>query len=172
MDLSFETTQTEQQRGRRHQVARPPPGRATPPLHLLVHHQPSIKGPRRSPWPKNPLYKGPRRVSWKRRRVYQKHRIQPEPATIGGELSSIAAQGEISTPPRSRTSSPWWEGSSPPLDYGFVEVAWWISLLFFIVLDPHELPKMIVDIFVIPLWWISFLWVDILDLNPLLFEMY
>ena len=76
-------------------------------------------------------------------------KIQPEPATIGGELSSIAAQGEISTPPRSRTSSPWWGGSSPPLDYGFVVVAWCISLLFFIVLDPHELPIMIVDIFVI-----------------------
>jgi hypothetical protein len=76
-------------------------------------------------------------------------KIKSELATIGGELTSNAAQGEISTPPRSRTSSPWWGGSSPPLYYGFVEVAWCISLLIFIVLDPYELPIMIVDIFVI-----------------------
>ena len=39
-------------------------------------------------------------------RISRNTEILPEPATIGGELSSIAAKGEISTPPRSRTSSP------------------------------------------------------------------
>jgi hypothetical protein len=40
------------------------------------------------------------------------------------------------------------------LDYGFVEVAICISLLFFIVLAPYELHNMIMAIFVSLLWWI------------------
>ena len=58
----------------------------------------SSKSSRRFPWPKNPIYKGPRCVSSRRRRVDQKHHIQPNSATIGGELSSGAATGQMSYP--------------------------------------------------------------------------
>jgi hypothetical protein len=60
--------------------------------------------------------------------------------------------------PMTLPSSPWWRGSSPPLDYGFVAVSICISLLFFFVLAPYELHNMIMAIFVSLLWWI-FLWV-------------
>jgi hypothetical protein len=36
------------------------------------------------------------------------------------------------TSPTSPTLPPWWRGSSPPLEYGFVAVAWSISLLCYI----------------------------------------
>jgi hypothetical protein len=58
--------------------------------------------------------------------------------------------------------APWWRGSSS-LDYGIVEVTciklslvlWW--------LESHELPIMIVNIFVLSLWWIFCLWDDLWD---------
>jgi hypothetical protein len=63
----------------------------------------------------------------------------------------LVAPSTPSTPSPSKT---WWRGSSLSLDYGIVEVTcinlslllWW--------LESHELPIMIVTIFVLPLWWI------------------
>ena len=62
--------------------------------------------------------------------------------------------------PTTYPSTPWWRGSSPPLDYGFVEVTY-VSLLSHVLhyLVPCELPNIITVIYVIPMWWI-FLRVD------------
>ena len=46
MDLSFETAQTETRRGKETRWGAHPPGRATQPLGLLEHFQPSIKASR------------------------------------------------------------------------------------------------------------------------------
>jgi hypothetical protein len=83
---------------------------------------------------------------------------KPGRSKIGGENSSGALPVWSPSPPMTLPSSPWWRGSSLPLDYGFVAVAICISLLFFIVLVPYELHNMIMAIFVSLLWWI-FLWV-------------
>jgi hypothetical protein len=55
-----------------------------------------------------------------------------------------------STPLAPSPSTPWWRGSSLPLDYGIAEVTC-IKLPFMLCwLESHELPVMIVTIFVLP----------------------
>jgi hypothetical protein len=46
---------------------------------------------------------------------------------IGEENSSGVLPVWSPSPPTTQPSSPWWRGSSPPLDYGFVAVAICIS---------------------------------------------
>jgi hypothetical protein len=64
------------------------------------------------------------------------------------------AAGVISIPSNDSTFITMMKRGSPPLDYGFVAVANYISLLFFIILVPYELQNMIMAIFVSLLWWI------------------
>jgi hypothetical protein len=106
-------------------------------------------------WPKTIYKKGPPYGSWKG--ALPKHRNtkhKPARSKIGGEISGGALPVWSPSLPTTLPSSPWWRGSSPPLDYGFVAVAICISLLFFIVLAPYELHNMIMAIFVSLLWWI------------------
>jgi hypothetical protein len=58
------------------------------------------------------------------------------------------------TPSVSSTSFPWWRGGSLPLGYGFLEVAWSISLYVLHCFRTTWDAYMIVVIVVIPLWWI------------------
>jgi hypothetical protein len=109
-------------------------------------------------WPKT-IYKKDPSVGRKRER---RQNIETRNRSLGDQR----LEGETPTghcrcdlhPLQRLHLSPWWRGSSPPLDYGFVAVAICISLLFFIVLAPYELYNMIMAIFVSLLWWI-FLWV-------------
>lgn len=109
-------------------------GRATPSLLAVDHPNRLILSQTDVFWPKNHYIYDLRGFSrggrhrntetWKRR--LQQRRLEgetpPELPTEGSPPS-----------PTSSSSSPWSRGSSPPLDYGFVAVAWSISLMFFIV---------------------------------------
>jgi hypothetical protein len=110
-------------------------------------------------WPKTIYKKGP--PCGLRKRAPPKHRNtkqKPGRSKIGGENSGGALPVWSPSLPMTLPSSPWWRGSSPPLDYGFVAVANYISLLLFIVLAPYKLHNIIMAIFISLLWWI-FLWV-------------
>ena len=69
------------------------------------HRNRLVKAPEGSLDPKTPYIKVSEASREEGSRRSRNTEILPEPATIGGGLSSIAAQGEISTPPRSGTSS-------------------------------------------------------------------
>jgi hypothetical protein len=64
------------------------------------------------------------------------------------------------------------EGVVHPLDYGIVEVTHTKLSLVLCWLESHEMPIMIVTIFVLPLWWILCLWDDLWDAKMLMFSMY
>jgi hypothetical protein len=98
----------------------------------------------------------PLRVTKESTAETQKH--EPGRSKIGGKNSGGELLVWSPSPLMTLPSSPWWRGSIPPLDYGFVAVANCISIFFFIVLAPYELHNMIMAIFVSLLWWI-FLWV-------------
>ena len=151
----------------------PPPGRVEHPLGRLGRPIASILSPTDFPWPKNAYIKTPSTATWRgvtenhhrRKQLKTESRLEGEPLP---ELPPVAPPPSPTTP----APSPWWRGSSPPLDYGFVEVAWSKSLLFFIVLEPYELPYMIMAIFcntyVVDLY--SMIWS--MRLEPILYEMY
>ena len=103
---SFEITQTEsrrrkEDRWRAHHLG-------APPMLFSPSEHPSrpVKAPEGSLDLKTPYIKVSDASREEAARRSRNTEILSEPATIGGELSSIAAQGEISTPPRLRTSSP------------------------------------------------------------------
>lgn len=86
--------------------------------------------------PKNDYIYGPeefsggehhRKTETPKRRLLQRR--------LEGETPSGSPPEGSPPSPTSSSSSPWPRGSSPPLDYGFVAVAWSISLMFFIVLS-------------------------------------
>jgi hypothetical protein len=76
-------------------------------------------------WPKNiNIYDLPRVPS---RRGTKKHRntiTEVETAKIGGETPPEPPSEGCTPSPTSSISLPWWRGSNPPLDYGFVAVSW------------------------------------------------
>jgi hypothetical protein len=77
-----------------------------------------------------------------------------------------------SSPPlTSSPSSPWWSWSSLYLDYEIVEVTYINISLVIHWVESHELPMMIVTIFILPLWWI-FCWDDLWDVKWYLFLVY
>ena len=103
---SFETRQIESRRRKEDRWCAHPLG--APPMLFSPSEHPSrpVKAPEGSLDLKPPYIKVSDASREEAARRSRNIEILPEPATIGGELSSIAAQGDISTPPRSRTSSP------------------------------------------------------------------
>ena len=53
---------------------------------------------------------------------------EAEPGRLEGETPPESSLVASPPSPTSSSTSPWWRGDSPPLDYGFVAVAWSISL--------------------------------------------
>jgi hypothetical protein len=132
-----------------------------PTILALGAPQPSIFSPPPSSWPKNAYKKGPMAFRETSAAISQKHETKTwsyrlEEGNSGGALPAWSPSSPSTSPP-----SPWWRGSSPPLDYGFVEVTY-VSLLSLELHKwvPYELLNMITVIFVLPMWWI-FLWVNI-----------
>ena len=96
--LSFEITQTESRR-RKEQGWHAPIPWARPVLFCLSGHRSRpVKAPEGSRDLKTPYIKVPEAYREGAARRSRNTEIQPEPATIGGELSSEAATGEISYP--------------------------------------------------------------------------
>jgi hypothetical protein len=82
-----------------------------------------------SAWPKNTYRNTPEAFSQGGSRETWNHETEAIPAKIGGGIADGVAPVAFPTSP---TPPPWWRGSSPPLNYGFVAVAWSISLLCYV----------------------------------------
>jgi hypothetical protein len=78
---------------------------------------------------KKPLYKdSPRRSHEEAAEKHETTKQRMNLRRLEGE--TLLEPSPIASPisPTLPTPLPWWRGSSPPLDYGFVTVAWFISL--------------------------------------------
>jgi hypothetical protein len=109
----------------------PRPGRATLSHLFLERPMPTVLISYWQAWPKNPYIKTRQGVSWFGGGETRNYETKAEPDWRGEMLpgpSPIASP----TSPTSPTPPPWWRGSSPPLDYRFVAVAWSFSLLCYV----------------------------------------
>jgi hypothetical protein len=83
---------------------------------------------------------------------HKRHETNLKTTGIGGDTLPELLLVAPSTPSTPSPSTTWWRGSSSPLDYGFMEVNCIKLYLVLHRLESHELPIMIVTIFVSPLW--------------------
>ena len=107
------------------------PGVAAPPM--LVSSSSILSRPSSTLTPrldlKMPIKRSPDAISERGEREHRNTETEPEPAKIGGGNAAGAIPVGSPSSPTSPSPSPWWRGSSPPLDYGFVAVAWSLSLV-------------------------------------------
>ena len=107
--------------------------RATHACFLLERRLPSVLISDRRVWPKTDYIYDPRGVlamegGGNRETMKQSQNQRRLERETLPESSPIASPPS----PTSSTPPPWWRGSSPPLDYGFVAVAWSTSLLYYV----------------------------------------
>ena len=74
---------------------------------------------------------------------HRNHETETWSCRLEGENSGGALPGWSPSSPTTSPPSPWWRGSSPPLDYGFVEVTYvsllsWASLISTVWAAEHD----------------------------------
>ena len=74
------------------------------------------------------INKAPSRSREQAERKHRNTETEAEPGRLEGETPPESSPVASPPSPTSSSASPWWRGSSPPLDYGFVAVAWSLSL--------------------------------------------
>jgi len=95
----------------------------------------------------------------------QKHRnteTEIRSCRLEGENSGGALPERSPPPPTTSPSTPWWRGSSPPLDYGFVEVTYvsllsWASLISTVWAAEHDYGHLC-NTFVVDLYELIYVW--------------
>jgi hypothetical protein len=101
------------------------------------------------------------------------HNMDLQTARIEGDLLPEPLPEPLLVAPSSPSpSGPCWRGSSSSLYYEIVKVTCIILSLVLHKLESHQLPIMIVTIFMLPLWWIFCLWDDLRDTNIFLTFIY
>ena len=97
--------------------------RGTPTL-ALGAPLPSIFPPPTPFWPKNAYKNYPPTFSGRGAAETQNTETETWSCRLEGENSGGALPAWSPSSPTTSPPSPWWRGSSPPLDYGFVEVTY------------------------------------------------
>jgi hypothetical protein len=142
------------------------------PISPLMHRFDAILDSTESSWPKIDYIYPPSAISLRAAEKHETHHTDLNTARIGGETLPEPLQLPLWLHRYHLLQHHDEEGVVQPLDIEIVEVTLYQTLSRVHRFRSHELPIMLVTIFILPMWWILCYWDDLWDAKMFMSLMY